>query len=148
MKQYKHKYSKIMASRAGVGGPYLMEGTITFIPQEIVENGNDWEEIKPKLFITEDGIDIYVNDVCYGVNPLYYSYTGEFQWRSKEYFGDGKQVASKLFSTKEVAEEYILMNKPLLSINDIINLQGLCDGKFEDYHDINKLKELAKSKLK
>ena len=48
----------------------------------------------------------------------------------------------KYFSTKEKAEEYILMNKPCLSINDLQFLKR----EAIIYWD-NKLKDLVKTKL-
>ena len=69
------------------------------------------------LFTTEDGIDIREGDEYYCIekNEL------------KPYFNFRKLIASDgvisdlylFFSTKEKAEEYILLNKPCLSINDI-----------------------------
>lgn len=74
------------------------------------------EKVKNPLFRTEDGIDIYEGD----------SYV------TMKQHGYGK----KYFSTKEAAEEYILMNKPCLSINDL-----------KDKLTIEYLKKIVKSKL-
>lgn len=86
---------------------------------------------KPKqlLFTTEDGVDIFKDDNIYWVNihtfdkvncNKYNDDLGEISIKSllsKKY--EDKAVG---FSTKEKAEEYILMNKPCLSINEITNL--------------------------
>lgn len=49
------------------------------------------------------------------------------------------------FSTKEAAEEYILMNKPCLSYNDVINKWWSIAGSKPD--SLKLLKTLIKSKL-
>lgn len=93
---------------------------------------NGWNEIshyiKKPLFTTEDGVDIFEGDsvweatYCSGKKRL---------WNKPNMFKVLKvdikvylQEHYKLFSTKEAAEEYILMNKPCLSINDICDSNG------------------------
>lgn len=82
----------------------------------------DLTPLKKPLFTTYDGVDIY-------------EYTDRvFTWVTD---GDivmcevneqhvksclSKPETYKVFSTRESAEEYILMNKPLLSVNDIIDI--------------------------
>jgi hypothetical protein len=82
---------------------------------------SELQKAKQALFTTIDGKDIYKGDeyfivltkVGFGFEP--YSYFG----------GKGSiEVANyqndcKVFSTKEAAEEYILLNKPMLSIKDV-----------------------------
>jgi hypothetical protein len=92
---------------------------------------------KQKIFTSADGVDIFEGDKVYGVN---FGFTGTFDTFQLE-------IAAKeswfKFSTKEKAEEYILLNKPCLSINDLLkkNTNIPCNFSFE------KLKELVKSKL-
>lgn len=78
-------------------------------------NGLDTlQKVKRKpLFKTEDGVNIYENNIVYSVNKS---------------FDLNRNVAGitvfnncKVFSTKEAAKEYILMNKPCLSINEILD---------------------------
>jgi hypothetical protein len=77
------------------------------------------QHTKTSLFITEDGVETFdgdeywkvINFICYHVN----SSVGD-EGKSNEARLDGKE----LFSTKELAKEYILMNKPCLSLNDVI----------------------------
>jgi hypothetical protein len=69
---------------------------------------------KNVLFTALDGVDIYEGDKCYAVsdnfNILYTSYVpNDYQ----------KQGIVRSFSTHEKAEEYVIMNKPCLSINDL-----------------------------
>lgn len=68
------------------------------------------------LFTTEDGVEIKVNDA------FYYIGDGDNVCKSKCLFkGDGDFGKPKTFSSKEKAEEYILFNKPMLSLNDILS---------------------------
>src|SRR5690606_35343096 len=98
--------------------------------------------IKSKvLFRTEDGVDIFEGDICYYVRP-------EIKYVEK--IGvpfvsvDEVRKNYKYFSTKEKAEEYILMNKPCLSVADICTY---FDGQLSGCSNLFYLKKLAKSKL-
>ena len=73
------------------------------------------KKYKKPLFITADGVDIFEADYVYGVK----FYMGEHEL--KTLIAHDKDVLSTFirFSTKEAAEEYILMNKPLLSLSDV-----------------------------
>jgi hypothetical protein len=96
------------------------------------------QKVKPVLFTTHDGVDVREGD------RVWYFDQGYKLWDSKAdpKYHNGEQ-RFHYFSTKEAAEKYILMNKPLnLSIREICNFQGSMDSVFlEDY-----LKKLVKSK--
>jgi hypothetical protein len=116
---------------------------------------NKIKHIKKPLFTTEDGVDI---------TP---KLNGEFQyWRlqlanwkissaplilnSNKIIPTSTEELLRVcnvlrFSTKEKAEEYILMNKPCLSIEEVMNISY---NPAESYTSSSrKLKELVKSKL-
>jgi len=100
---------------------------------------------KSVLFTTEDGVDIYEGDIVHQVNKNfeYYSYYWGIQHGNK-----GVPFENfKMFSTKEKAEEFIILNKPCLSINDVNNCY--LSPKLSPLHNnlTNNLKELVKSKL-
>lgn len=103
------------------------------------------EHIKEPLFTTEDGKDIYLGDKYYvpQVRGEHKEWTGkalEFETENVDYGNDVKR-----FSTKEAAEEYILMNKPCLSINELEALNVNCAGSISlNRHE---LKQLVKSKI-
>jgi hypothetical protein len=80
------------------------------------ESAEKWvkENTKKPLFTTYDGVDIFEKDETYAVGL-------DFNVSEKKYFL-GTYPNAKYFAEKERAEEYILMNKPLLSINDIIDI--------------------------
>lgn len=90
---------------------------------------------KEKLFTTEDGVDIFEGDkyVMLDVANWYIDETGGKGLNEKDY--------RIFFASKEKAEEYILLNKPCLSINDILKIG------FVEKQDLPKLKELVKSKI-
>jgi hypothetical protein len=103
---------------------------------------------KQKLFTTEDGVDIYEGDNVYYTNREcnHNSYVLIAKWNDQ----CKNHLSNIHFSTKEKAEEYIIMNKPCLSINDFImsnevsypSNETLCGITFK------KLKEIVKNKLK
>jgi hypothetical protein len=114
---------------------------------------NKIKHIKKPLFTTEDGVDIFEGDV-------FYYPTGDFSTVYKETTPVKSKISEKSyenllkyclvvsnhkFSTKEKAEEYMLMNKPCLSIEEVMNISY---NPAESYTSSSrKLKELVKSKL-
>jgi hypothetical protein len=88
------------------------------------------------LFRTEDSVDIYEGDSFYFVTK---SFLIERITATK------LKQSDKTFSTREAAEEYILENKPCLSINDVMSV---------DYNPVEtltssseKLKKIVRSRL-
>ena len=71
------------------------------------------KKIKKPLFTTEDGVDIFENNTSiYILDKFTIRHI-----KHKDFNVISKYV--KYFSTKEKAEEYILLNKPCLSLNDL-----------------------------
>jgi len=100
----------------------------------------DLKKIKQPLFTTEDGVEIYEGNIYYKV------VNDTFQLLIMENASKGESLKSKVFSTKEKAEEYIIMNKPCLSINEILNLYK---GQIIDFTlKPIRIKNLVKTKLK
>lgn len=135
--------------------------------QEIVKIDTDWiyyksnnkteqihtyrlSEIKHSkipLFKTEDGVEIYEGDTYYVHFPCTGSIYGGYLANNNS---NNSWVSPYLnFSTREAAENYILMNKPCLSIKEITPIIGQCNNT--TYIDLDKLtdklKELVKSKI-
>lgn len=97
------------------------------------------QKIKQSLFTTKDGVDIFENDLVTTICSK--TLVIQYLWKvtEKELY----QLKTRniiCFSTKEKAKEYILMNKPCLSINDI-TFPRIFDGEEE-------LIKLVKSKIK
>lgn len=107
------------------------------------------EHSKP-LFTTEDGVDIFEGDKYYRNSGWHFESCKFIHTATKDtkFF-----MSDKPFSTKEKAEEYILMNKPCLSINDILEelkletAEALKKGIMVYSIEMDKIKQLVKSKL-
>lgn len=100
-----------------------------------------------KLFTTEDGVDIYEGDkFCY-IHPSYgYKMFDCVASANTDY--NINPNYTKKFSSKEALEEYILMNKPCLSVNDVMDIRKeLARLPYPFLEIIRRLKELAKSKI-
>jgi hypothetical protein len=100
--------------------------------------------VKQPLFKTKDGVDIFEGDKYYRNSGWHFESCGFLHTATKDtkFF-----MSDKPFSTKEKAEEYILMNKPCLSLNDV---ESVLDKlrKYQYHHTtLNKLIELVKSRL-
>jgi hypothetical protein len=92
--------------------------------------------IKNPLFTTEDGVSIFENDKYYFISngfQVVKSFAENLEFLS----------SSKTFSTKEKADEYVLLNKPLLSLTDVKDLFI----KYRVELTLERLKSLIKSKL-
>lgn len=78
------------------------------------------EKVKP-LFTTEDGVDIFEQTNLIYVSPTYNINYFSYNW-NKDCIETCVKEGGKYFSSKEKAEEYIIFNKPCLSINDVLSL--------------------------
>ncbi len=117
------------------------------IPQRIVVKEYElhpdfWEVVKEPLFVTEDGAD-----VCRGVK----TWAVDINTFKKAGSGihNGQAPNYKYFIHESNADEYILLNKPFLSINDISDLIDINEESIDIDTDIyDKLKQLAKERSK
>lgn len=114
-----------------------------------------WKELKEPLFQTEDGIDMYEDDTYWTLR------TKDNDWlfedkvvKNINYFYSSEKDYSKTtgiyyFSTKKAAENYIICNKPCLSLNEILDTFRTVYGKDSIHYHCFKtnLKSLIKSKL-
>jgi len=104
------------------------------------------QKLKQRLFTTEDGVDVFEGDnyVIVDNKDWYIDSTGGKNLNEKDY--------RLYFSTKEKAEEYIVLNKPCLSFNEVYSLLGKLSTaalRQSDYQSLNtKLKQIVKNKLK
>lgn len=84
-------------------------------------------KIKQPIFTTEDGVDIFKGDPVYYVfNELTPSENAGFtnKWKiritlAKDIIINNESVYYKVFSTEKAAKNYIKMNKPCLSLQEI-----------------------------
>ena len=118
---------------------YKMEGVdgiACIIGVHEFENKDFWELIEEEkpLFITEDGVKIYTNNVkLFGVNNKFITASdNEFD------YGVCKKEDWKLFFYKSKGDEYILYNKPLLSLR---NIDGTIKGYLLEFDELKKIVE-------
>jgi len=105
------------------------------------------KKLKQPLFTTLDNIDIFKKNTFYIVRESKYD-----NWSVDEIIATDKDTAKnyKRFSTKEIAEEYMLLNKPCLSINDVAKIfvsTNYTTSKGNIYPQGQKLRDLVKLKI-
>lgn len=108
-------------------------------------------QIKPILFTTEDGVDIYeyTDITLHHLSPNY-----DISFSNSKFLAKQNRSFFKIFSTKSKAEEYILQHRPLLiSLNDLLSVwdKGIFGGKKQDYTNVPLYKifeQLFKDKTK
>ena len=112
------------------------------------EKAKEYEEKhKTPILTTEDGVNIFQGDMLWNVGTNYN--LNDYKITNNKYELVFLKEGSKQFSTKESAEKYILMNKPVLSLN---NLLSVWDNK-EDFNVyaysplFQNFKNLAKTKI-
>lgn len=100
------------SSRAIKGFEIMPNGKINIVQDAGFSCLEDINKIKKPIFKTADGVDIFKGGGCWCVdNLLNYSHI----------FNITKHPNEKCFSTKEKAQEYIDLNKPKYSLQDIID---------------------------
>jgi hypothetical protein len=103
-------------------------------------------KVEQPILVTEDGVGLFAGDnYWYLVKDRRYNITSNVLSKDTIII-DGV----KRFSTKEAAEEYIIMNKPCLSIKEFNSILNEYDGSTRFMQGkgniIEKLKQLVKSK--
>lgn len=119
-------------------------GLIALLQIGVIELKYLQPQPKKPLFTTEDGVEIFEGGEYFLID--------EEKWISLPKKAAGTFISPisifKTFSTKEKAEEYIFLNKPCLSVNDLLEIEihRFC---FENGFVITKEKliELAKQKI-
>lgn len=108
-----------------------------------VEKAKKYEEKhKEPILTTEDNEDIFGGESIYSV-------TDDFQLCYTSIATKENVQGIRVFAKRENAEEYILMNKPILSLNDLLSVWGFSD-EFDVYKSsplFQNFKNLAKTKL-
>lgn len=112
-----------------------------YLNQPVIEAPNT--SVKEILFTTSDNVAIYEDSDAWVVSN---SFDIHCVCACKSWYEKTKQHFKAYFSTQQAAKEYILLNKPVICLQDIYDhfkkYMGYGDGVA-----INKLKELAKSKI-
>jgi hypothetical protein len=108
------------------------------------------------LFTTEDGKEIFEGDRFWSIcidKERYTEQYGKPTVHTLDMFCDYIEARSSgilWFSTREAAEEYIVLNKPCLSVKEVREELSKNHSVFRGYNGskfINQLKDLVKSKL-
>lgn len=136
-----------MTTKGKIHGFDIVSGVLSVRVGDQATLLRTFEKTNPVLFTTKDGVEIrqgdkfYVVDEKYGKFKMHDTIGGHFTKEHKH---------RKRFSNKEKASEYVLMNKPCLSVNDAMKI-------LDYYTDVKKywtndefndsLVELAKSKI-
>lgn len=117
--------------------------------------GSNIEELvkvkKKPILTTEDKVELFEGDKYFTVFNDEFTVRGEFLIERIKGFNFSLSHC-KFFSSREKAEEYVLMNKPSLSLNELLNVWGI-DTRVEKEtyatsNLFNKFKNLAEQKLK
>ena len=119
-------------------------------------NLSELQKAKQPILTTTDGVDVYENTSIWILFEQTWRLSNIPSCKNmhQELTSDRSANTYKYFSTKEAAEEYILLNKPMLSIKDVENLFRVQDRKsIVMNHGCDVIKkedliELAKSKTK
>ena len=96
------------------------------------------------LFRTEDGVDIFEGVTIYGINNDWdvFSHFTDLQNKVKSW------GIKPIFSTREKAEAYIIVNKPVLSLKDVATIyKGINKKTNHSSSQANQLKELVRNKI-
>lgn len=104
---------------------------------------------KQPLFTTTDGVDIYEGDNCCSIMKNNFNISN-YKWKpTLKYLNTLKSKIEDnfiIFSTKEKAEEYVLCNKPVLSLNDIKTFEQ--KGFARNSGIFREIEKLVKERLK
>ena len=119
----------------------------------------DIQKLKQPIFQTEDGVDIFEGDVYYElITPDFHNKSCIWNILPNKtrdnikYDQEGNRRNGRIwFSTKEKAEEYILMNEPVLSLKDVASIYISADKPVTDTTSFSaqnrRIQDLVKSKI-
>jgi len=96
------------------------------------------EKSKQPLFVTEDGVELFENDRTFGITDWEVVVDVLHNKNEAEMLKKGNSL---IFSSYDKASEYILENKPCLSVKDVTSI-NLYMPLYVD-----KIREIAKSKI-
>jgi len=108
---------------------------------------NDVEKVKEEIILTtNDGVDLKFGDKYFVASPESYQIfeaSAGITFKTERWEGCG-------FSTRELAEEWVLMNKPLLSLDNLLSVWTLEVERERNRKSpmFQRFKEVAEKKLK
>lgn len=129
-----------------INGFIIIDNELLIDPFEIIGTValNKISKSKQPLFTTKDGVDIFEEDCIYFIHPDNFKLV-TIKVTNRIKIGNH----TKLFSTKEKAEEYIIMNKPVLSLKDVASIYPGINKSHPDKpsSQSEQLKNLVKLKI-
>jgi hypothetical protein len=129
-----HKYDTIK------GFDLKQDGSLGILYHNGLVGLNKIEKYKESILTTEDNEELFGGENIYGV-------TDDFKLCYTSIATKENVQRCRVFAKRENAEEYILMNKPLLSLNDILSVWGDGAELFKESPLFKNFKDLAKTKL-
>jgi DNA polymerase elongation subunit (family B) len=110
---------------------------------------NNFRKAKPVLFVTEDGVEVFEGDNIHWVRMDIKTYL----YNTQAALAHKKNLLVEnniylVFSSFEKAQEWIIFNKPVLSLKDVASIYpGINKEHNSPSHQAELLKALVKSKL-
>ena len=107
------------------------------------------EKAKPVLFVTEDGKNVFEGDNIHWIrtDKIVYLYNTRACFPHQKTLLVENNIY-KIFSSFEKAQEWIILNKPVLSLKDVASIYpGINKEHNTPSHQAEQLKELVKSRL-
>jgi hypothetical protein len=95
-------------------------------------------KVKDKLFTTEDGVDIYMDDSFWFIER-----DDNRIFNVDAISSSGKNRFIKYFSTEEAAQKYLINNKVCLSLDDIRRSLSLTSNQLNDLVTLIKIKTIT-----
>lgn len=112
-----------------------------------IENAYAYIAENTCLFITENNVKIYRNNEYFSVDS--YFIINRFRTSSyatkKDFINFPKSI--KTFSTLQAAREYVIMNKPVISLNDLLQPSNTPFDMNFSTNNLKKLRQFVNSKM-
>ena len=134
------KYDGLLSIIAVSGMVYNSETKRFASKQKVLEFIEDFN--RESVFTTYDGVELFGGEEALLVTDNFLQ--GVLLNFSPE---DFKNTKGKIFAKKENLEEYVLINKPILSLNDLLSVWGSDVEMYKESTLFQNFKNLAKTKL-
>ena len=134
------KYDGLLSIIAVSGRVYNSETKRFASKQKVLDFIEDFN--RESVFTTYDGVELFGGEEALLVTDNFLQ--GVLLNFSPE---DFKNTKGKIFAKKENLEEYVLINKPILSLNDLLSVWGSDVEMYKESILFQNFKNLAKTKL-